>query len=174
MQCPQRMCLQNTVQGTLSAYVSVQIQGVKRWGSYKENKGGRQSLVSGEIGSTFSSGGYVLWNYVSSLTQYSASMAKRRWSTKTFWSYLSFFSIGYFLQKLSAYHYLVYYKSIYFFFRAILWVPEIRGKDTALNFFFYNFQMFNTQKSCLVPPYLLLIWDKRKSHQMTLVLLLKK
>lgn len=72
--------------------------------------------------------------------------------------------MGYFLQKLSAYHYLVYYKSMYFFFRAISQVPEIRGKDTAQNFSFYNVQMLNTQKSCLVSPYLQLIWDKMKTH----------
>ena len=57
-----------------------------------------------------------------------------------------FFPIEYFLQKLSAYHYLVYYKSIHFIFWAILWAPEIWGKETALNSSFHNFEMFNTQE----------------------------
>jgi len=57
-----------------------------------------------------------------------------------------FFPIGYFLQKLSAYHYLVYYESTYFFFRAILRASEIKEKDSAANFFCYSFQMFNTME----------------------------
>lgn len=73
-------------------------------------------------------------------------MVKGIWSENLLELSKGFFPIGYFLQKVSAYHYLVYYEGTYFFFRAILWASEIKEKHSALNFSLYNFQVFNTME----------------------------